>query len=71
MSHKKLFYEKYGFIKNMVARTTDRTIPDRRSGQPWSKIEMSANYSRYFMNDEVHDAESNDPFELYLKWDES
>ena len=36
-----------------------------------SKIEMSANYSRYFMNDEVHDAESNDPFELYVTWDES
>ena len=36
-----------------------------------SKIEMSANYSRYFMNDEVHDAESNDPFELYVMSDES
>lgn len=36
-----------------------------------AKIEMSANYSRYFMNDEVHDAESNDPFELYVMWDES
>ena len=36
-----------------------------------AKIEMSANYSRYFMNDEVHDAESNDPFELYVTWDES
>lgn len=36
-----------------------------------AKIEMSVNYSRYFMNDEVHDAESNDPFELYVMWDES
>ena len=32
MTHKKLFYEKYGFIKNMVARTGPKKSGPRTGG---------------------------------------